>query len=568
MKESTPKISVIIPVYNVADYLLSMLRDVERQSFRDFEVLLVDDGSTDLSGEICDEFAMRDSRFRVFHQENKGAAEARNLGIAEAEGEYAVFWDGDDSVPPNSLGDLYRAAKREDADIVVGIMQMDHLGERNITVTKQLASQKVIARTDPHFINALSCGCKMYRLGFLREKGLVFDSIKHSEDGVFTYKAVRRADKIAGCGSIVYRYVIRPFWGNTSATQVIDRDYLEDLYKSHDRITEEALAICRELPRDQAERYISRLFTRFLAVEMLTGFYRRLWRSEEDIVPVISERMEKLSEFILPDDMESLIKANGDIFRGSRLLSRDELLDSADINVILRGEEAGSDVLPIMRSLLNQTAPGFRIIMDEAAMASLPEGFALPYNASVLKGQVTLTDMLAAAKGRYVYICEAGIFPGKDSFRKLVKAAEGVKDVFCASAMIRDYNGRKYSVSAEMSGGYGPIGKNVLFMDLDRNYGNKLFTRSDLAGNPGLAEKITKGRYPVNVMRLPSTKTRDGSFIRTAGTSSGRVYRADTLPLGDLLNRAYAGAVEIAKTRMSSEDAGKILGIFGRKLDK
>ena len=563
-----PKVSVIIPIYNVEDYLVGMLVDVEKQTFRDFEVLMIDDGSSDSSGEICDAFARRDPRFRAIHQENKGAAEARNRGIDEAKGDYAVFWDGDDSVPPTALERLYKAASGQDADIAVGIMQMDHLGERNITVTKQLAEQKLIPRTDVHFINALSCGCKMYRLGFLREKELRFDSIKHSEDGVFTYKAVRRAERIAGCDSIVYRYVIRPFWGNTSATQVVDEEYLRELYRSHDRITTEALGIAGELDRAGAERYMSKLFARFLGVEMLTGFYRRLWRSQEDIVPVIEERMEKLRTFILPSDMDRLIKANADIFCGDRLMSRDELLSAARITVLMRGETLGSETLPMLKSILDQTMPEFRILMDEKALSCLPEGAVIPVNASIMKGEPSLTEMVGEARTKYVYICEPGIYPGKDSFRKLVKAADSTADVFCASGMIRDYNGRKYSVSAGMDGSYGPLGRKCMYEDLDRSHGNKIYTRSDLNGNPGIAEKIEQGIVPVFAKKLPSTKVRDGSFVRVIrGAEAHSAGSAATLA-ERLGNRAFSGAVRLAKSRLSSEDASRILGMFGMRFEK
>ena len=563
-----PKISVIIPVYNVEDYLVGMLLDVERQTFRDFEVLMVDDGSTDLSGEICDAFAKRDARFRAIHQENQGAAEARNRGIDEAKGDYAVFWDGDDSVPETSLERLYTAASGNHADIAVGIMQMDHLGERNITVTKQLARQKIVPKTDTHFINALSCGCKMYRLAFLRENGLRFDSIKHSEDGVFTYKAVRRAGRIAGCDSIVYRYVIRPFWGNTSATQVIDSEYLRELYRSHDLITTEALGIAGELDREGAERYMSKLFARFLGVEMLTGFYRRLWRSREDIVPVIAERMDKLKEFILPEDMDRLIKANSDIFRGGRLLSRDELLVESRITVIMRGEVLGKDTLPMLKSVLDQTMPKFRILMDESARKELPEGTVLPVNLRVMEGRPTLTQMVGASFTKYVYICEPGIYPGKDSFRKLIKAADETQDVFSASAAIRDYNGRGYSVSPDMEGSYGPLGRKCIYEDLDRYHGNKIYNRNDLNGNPGIAEKIEKGIVPVFAKKLPSTKTRDGSFIRVLSDTGVRSTGAAVPPAVRLANRAFSGTLRLAKAHLSSEDASRILGYIGLKFEK
>ena len=92
----TPKISVIVPVYNTAKYLHRCLDSILQQSFKDFEVLLVDDGSTDNSGEICDEYAAKDSRVRVFHKENGGVASAREIGIENAVGLYSIHVDSDD----------------------------------------------------------------------------------------------------------------------------------------------------------------------------------------------------------------------------------------------------------------------------------------------------------------------------------------------------------------------------------------------------------------------------------------------------------------------------------------
>lgn len=91
-------ISIIVPVYNTEKYLSACLDSILTQSFTDFELLLVDDGSTDKSGEICDEYAQKDSRIRVFHKENGGVSSARNLGIEEAVGDYLHFVDADDIV--------------------------------------------------------------------------------------------------------------------------------------------------------------------------------------------------------------------------------------------------------------------------------------------------------------------------------------------------------------------------------------------------------------------------------------------------------------------------------------
>ena len=117
MKE--PAISVIVPVYKAEKYLHRCVDSLLAQTFQDFEVLLVDDGSPDRSGEICDGYAKKDSRIRVFHKENGGVSSARQCGIDNARGEYTIHADPDDWVEPEMLEELYKKAKEDDADIVV-----------------------------------------------------------------------------------------------------------------------------------------------------------------------------------------------------------------------------------------------------------------------------------------------------------------------------------------------------------------------------------------------------------------------------------------------------------------
>ena len=92
----TPKISVIIPVYNTEKYLHRCIDSVLAQTYQDFELLLIDDGSKDSSGAICDEYAAKDTRVRVFHKENGGVSDTRNYGLDLAQGKYLMFLDSDD----------------------------------------------------------------------------------------------------------------------------------------------------------------------------------------------------------------------------------------------------------------------------------------------------------------------------------------------------------------------------------------------------------------------------------------------------------------------------------------
>lgn len=113
------KVSIILPVYNKIQYIRSILKDIEAQSFTAFECVLIDDGSTDLSGKICDDFAIKDSRFRVIHIPNGGVSHARNVGLARATGEYITFIDADDRVEPDYLMQLYTDMENSQADMVI-----------------------------------------------------------------------------------------------------------------------------------------------------------------------------------------------------------------------------------------------------------------------------------------------------------------------------------------------------------------------------------------------------------------------------------------------------------------
>ena len=113
------QISVIVPIYNMEKLMRKCLDSILAQTFQDYECLLIDDGSKDGSPAICDEYAAREERFKVFHKPNGGLSDARNYGIGRAQGEYTIFFDPDDWVDKDCLKDLYTKAKESDADMVI-----------------------------------------------------------------------------------------------------------------------------------------------------------------------------------------------------------------------------------------------------------------------------------------------------------------------------------------------------------------------------------------------------------------------------------------------------------------
>jgi glycosyltransferase involved in cell wall biosynthesis len=155
--QQEPKISIIVPVYNTEKYLHRCIDSIIAQTFTDWECLLIDDGSTDESPNICDEYAKRDSRIKVFHTENDGVASARQLGTDNAKGTYSIHVDSDDWIETNMLEDMYDKAIKADADIVIsdyfvdennspGRMNHNYLNDQcsALEVCKAIISNKMI----------------------------------------------------------------------------------------------------------------------------------------------------------------------------------------------------------------------------------------------------------------------------------------------------------------------------------------------------------------------------------------------------------------------------------------
>lgn len=114
-----PKISIIVPVYKVEKYISATIDSLLNQNYDNFEVILVDDGSPDRAGDICNEYATRDNRVIVYHKENGGVTSARKMGVEKSTGEWIVFVDGDDLLTPDALTSWYQLAKENDADYIL-----------------------------------------------------------------------------------------------------------------------------------------------------------------------------------------------------------------------------------------------------------------------------------------------------------------------------------------------------------------------------------------------------------------------------------------------------------------
>lgn len=205
-------ISCIMPVYNAAPYLPAALESVLSQSFAYFELLLIDDGSTDESPHLCDEAALHDSRVRVIHQANAGVAAARNKGLALAEGRYLCFVDSDDVLLPGAFAAIVRAMDGGRLDLVsFNFVFCTPTSRTPAQYTAFSAPTK--AEFWPHFMeyyraNQFFSLCnKAYRTAFVRQHGLTFETaLRTGEDIAFNFSAFSLAGAMAHLNDCLYEY--------------------------------------------------------------------------------------------------------------------------------------------------------------------------------------------------------------------------------------------------------------------------------------------------------------------------------------------------------------------------
>ncbi len=211
----TPYFSVILPVYNVENYLERCVRSVENQSFSDYELILVDDGATDHSGAMCDALAEQYDNITVLHKENGGLSSARNAGLKIAKGEYVWWVDSDDWIEPDALSQLYELTATQMPELVkfnYYRVQTEHAAVCSKAAPGLYTNEQTQILCNMAFYDAgrfiLSAWSCLYRREFLLRHGLCFVSERQigSEDYLFNLEALLLAQSIRVTSCILYSY--------------------------------------------------------------------------------------------------------------------------------------------------------------------------------------------------------------------------------------------------------------------------------------------------------------------------------------------------------------------------
>jgi glycosyltransferase involved in cell wall biosynthesis len=228
-------ISVIIPIYNVRSFIERGLRNVLKQTYQDYEILLSDDGSTDGSYEECRKWALKDSRIRVLHQENRGAGAARNHGINEAKGEFIYFFDIDDEISPNLFDYCVRTMIEKDVDFICfGYDNVETTYNSKVTVSfpevRTSSNSEFRDLFVDHFVlkvNGFPWN-KFYRKLFLDKHHLRYEDQRIQQDEVFNLKCYHYLERAYLSPEVLYTYYVYEK-GNTRSYFIPERF---DIYKS------------------------------------------------------------------------------------------------------------------------------------------------------------------------------------------------------------------------------------------------------------------------------------------------------------------------------------------------
>ena len=210
------RISVIVPVYNAADLLPRTVGSILMQEFEDFEVILVNDGSTDGSAAVCDDLAVQDDRISVIHKDNGGVSSARNAGLDAARGEFVMFVDADDAIRDGSLEIMY---SRNCDFVLAGFEKVvgteikekyQPANDETFNGTAALCTffDKVLPRKNTYILN--SACFKLFRRSLLVEHGIRFvDGLSFAEDKIFVMRFLQHVERVRTVSEVVYSYFLR-----------------------------------------------------------------------------------------------------------------------------------------------------------------------------------------------------------------------------------------------------------------------------------------------------------------------------------------------------------------------
>ena len=299
------KISIVVPVYKVEKYIEKCINSLINQTYKNIEIILIDDGSPDRCGKICDEFKKKDKRIKVIHKKNGGLSDARNRGIKEATGDYIMFVDSDDTIEVDSCEELVKVFKKTNADIICYNFRTvdEEYKELRKNIPFNLGNTKKITELtyDEAIIDNIyrkniryEAGSKLYKKNIL--SNIEFPKGMLAEDFYVFYKFLKKAKKIVHFDYQIYNYLQR----SDSIMGQKNKKLYRDIYITEKEFYEEVNRVCNSL--DDIKQNENRHF------KLLIKIYSKIYSKTDDIElqNELKEKIKKTNKNRLSSKMKML----------------------------------------------------------------------------------------------------------------------------------------------------------------------------------------------------------------------------------------------------------------------
>ena len=394
------KISVIVPVYNGEKYIRETFDCLISQTHKDIEAVVVNDGSSDGTQKIIDEYAGKYDFFVPVWQENSGVSSARNNGLDHATGEFVLFLDGDDVLTPGSLEAFDRVLNETGSDAAIGRLQsFGAAREVYNEYADRLAGMKNIDIFDKNLLWNFLVGNKCYRRKTLLNSGVRFPLLRYSEEGAFFFEFIMTGVKLTGTPDACMRYR-RHSVEDESVSQSISFELFDDFTKSLARVyaaSEKALKKSG-LSAGESEDYLQEVLykTDFI---LLLQFYTLIRRADDKTVKAMGEEHARLYGLM----NEEKRRAVRGLYRnlGEPVFDKRELAAHPEVSVVFRGRELTDEFI---YSLYRQRMPAFELILRSSAAKNSKAVDEVRENGNlvILDDKGFSSAAARSAKGRYI----------------------------------------------------------------------------------------------------------------------------------------------------------------------
>lgn len=432
------KVSMIMPVYNGSEFLCQTLDSIFSQTFKQFELIAVNDGSTDNSLEILTSYKEQHDNLVLLSQSNAGPSAARNAALKIAQGEFILFGDSDDLLESDSIEKLYYAAKSHDADLVIAkydlFNQYKHTSVNNLD---ELVKKTFIHKYDTSILWTFSLSNKFFRKSIIDQYNLTFPPMSYSEDGVFTMNFVYRSRIITGLDKVVFHYRKMDRAIHTSITSGVSYHKVKDYISSHNAIYESA---CQSFLNDYPEFktiedalenhhginfYINEFYRKETQI-LINQFYKKFWSIDEQTSNLLVDEIYRITSKMNLARYNQLINTHYELPLHCLYRNAKDVQNNYLITAVLYGSlENESSFISCLRSLCCQNFVRLKIVVPSTMRESILQHEL--YNKNIFYMDATSSPELFQAalentESSFILFCHSSLYYNNSALLNMYRA--------------------------------------------------------------------------------------------------------------------------------------------------